>query len=238
MTLVLHAGGAVATMEQVQACPVPEQVGRYHPVPHDKVLDTVRETLHGAGFEPTKERLALSHQGKRFFAVLDLKSGLAEGVSLSVGIRNSLDKSFPLGFAAGSRVFVCDNLAFNAELLVRRRHTLNGMRNFGNGIAQAVGSLGSYMDSERLRIENLMVRTLTPLEVDHTILSAFRKGIISSVQIEKVCTEWEKPRHEEFAPRTAWSLLNAFTEVLKPRAVKNPEQFVAATIRLNGMLTN
>jgi len=32
---------------------------------------------------------------------------------------------------------------------------------------------------------------------------------------------WDEPRHEEFAPRTTWSLFNAFTEVQKgsgPRA--------------------
>jgi hypothetical protein len=30
-----------------------------------------------------------------------------------------------------------------------------------------------------------------------------------------VLEAWEEPRHEEFAPRTAWSLFNAFTEVAK-----------------------
>jgi hypothetical protein len=36
-----------------------------------------------------------------------------------------------------------------------------------------------------------------------------------------VIEAWEEPKHEEFAPRTAWSLFNAFTEVQKgsgPRA--------------------
>jgi hypothetical protein len=33
---------------------------------------------------------------------------LCPGVSLAVGIRNSWDQSFPLGFCAGARVFVCD----------------------------------------------------------------------------------------------------------------------------------
>jgi hypothetical protein len=30
-----------------------------------------------------------------------------------------------------------------------------------------------------------------------------------------VLEAWEEPRHEEFSPRTAWSLFNAFTEVQK-----------------------
>jgi hypothetical protein len=31
----------------------------------------------------------------------------------------------------------------------------------------------------------------------------------------KVLADWRKPRHEEFEPRTAWSLFNCFTETLK-----------------------
>ena len=68
--------------------------------------------------------------GSRFFGTLDLASPLAERTSLCVGIRNSTDQSFPLGFVAGSRVFVCDNLAFRSELMVRRKHTLHGERDF------------------------------------------------------------------------------------------------------------
>jgi hypothetical protein len=70
----------------------------------------------------------------------------------------------------------------------------------------------------------------------HVILSAFRRGIISTLQIPKVCEAWESPPHAEFKPRTAWSLFNAFTEVLKNRAVTAPQAFVAQTIRLNGLM--
>ena len=31
----------------------------------------------------------------------------------------------------------------------------------------------------------------------------------------QVLREWHTPRHEEFQPRTAWSLFNAFTEARK-----------------------
>ena len=156
--------------------------------------------------------------------------------SLSVGVRNSIDKSFPIGFAAGSRVFVCDNLAFSAELLIKRRHTLNGLKAFGSAIANGVASLASFRDGEESRIRVLTATELDPVHANHLILSAFRRGIINSQQIADVCNEWEKPRHDDFAPRTAWSLLNCFTEILKPRAISNPQAFVASTIRLNGLL--
>jgi hypothetical protein len=66
-----------------------------------------------------------------------------------VGVRNSVDKSFPLGFCAGARVFICDNLAFRSELLVKRPHTINGERRFNQAIAEAVSQLSSLRGEAR-----------------------------------------------------------------------------------------
>ena len=234
--LMLHAGGRLCTLDELQAVPTPPPEGRWHPVAHTRVLATVKETLHGAGYTIQAEKYGIAREGKRFFGVLDLSTPLAEGVSLSVGVRNSVDKSFPLGFAAGSRVFVCDNLAFRSELLVRRKHTINGMRAFGTAIGSAVASLASFKEAEQDRIRRMAEQELTPAMASHIILSAYRRGIVSSLQLPHVCQAWEEPPHDEFRPRTAWSLFNAFTEVLKPRAVAAPQQFVAQTIRLNGLM--
>src|SRR5262245_38317931 len=148
--LMLHSGGRVVTLDELRECHTPEPVGRWHPVSHVKVLDSVKETLHGAGYVVRAEKYGIARDGARFFGVLDLETPLVAGVSLSVGVRNSVDKSFPLGFAAGSRVFVCDNLAFRAELLVRRKHTVNGMKAFGTAISYAVFCLKNKNDTERI----------------------------------------------------------------------------------------
>jgi len=235
-TLILHAGGKLATLEELRQCKTPPPEGRWHPVSHVKVLDTVKETLHGAGYTIKSEKYGLARSDARFFGVLDLETPLAQGVGLTVGVRNSVDRSFPLGMACGSRVFVCDNLAFRAELLVRRKHTINGMKAFGTAISNAVASLTSFKEAEGERIRRMAEMELSASQASHVILTAFRKGIISSLQLPKVCEAWEEPPHEDFRPRTAWSLFNAFTEVLKPRAVAAPQAFVAQTIRLNGLI--
>jgi hypothetical protein len=147
-----------------------------------------------------------------------------------------VDKSFPLGFAAGSRVFVCDNLAFSSELLVRRKHTRHGMKAFATAISNAVAGLVSFKVAEEQRIRRMVELELSDAQASHLILSAYRRGIISTLQLPGVCKEWEEPSHDEFKPRNAWSLFNAFTEVLKPRAVAAPQSFVAQTIRLNGLI--
>lgn len=235
-TLMLHAGGRLVAHDELRSCETPPPEGRWHPVPHVTVLDTVRETLRGAGYAVKAERLALARHDARFFGVLDLEAPLAAGVALSVGVRNSVDKSFPLGFAAGSRVFVCDNLAFRSELLVRRKHTANGLKAFGVAIATAVAGLASFRLVETERIRAMADTVLTPERASHVILTALRRGIISALHLPKVCAAWEHPPHADFAPRTAWSLFNAFTEALKPRAVSAPQAFVAQTIRLNGLM--
>ena len=161
---------------------------------------------------------------------------IATGVSLAVGIRNSTDKSFPLGFCGGSRVFVCDNLAFRADLLVKRKHTVNGARNFQAAIAQAVISIGEFKEMEAFRIKKMMERELSTDRADSLILRSYEKGIISALQLPLVLKEWREPSFEEFQPRTTWSLFNAFTSVLRDRATLQPAKYAVQTIRLNAML--
>src|SRR5262245_7239381 len=105
--LVLHRGARTVTPEELAQYRAPPPEGRWFPVSHSRVLETVRATLREAGYQIDNERLGvLRGGGGRFFGTLDLGTPLVPGVSLAVGIRNSTDKSFPLGFCAGSRVFV------------------------------------------------------------------------------------------------------------------------------------
>ena len=234
--LCLHRGARLVELEELRACPAPPPQGRWYPVAHGRVLDTVVGTLQDAGYQVVSRQLALSSEGARFFGTLVLATPVASGVSLAVGIRNSVDKSFPLGFCAGNRVFVCDNLAFRSELLVRRKHTVHGERNFATAIANAVTSLHDFKEVEQSRIRVLMQTELAPATADSLILRSYEKGVISYHQLPRVIREWRAPSFEEFEPRTAWSLLNAFTTVLSERAQSQPAQFAVQTMRLNALL--
>lgn len=143
-----------------------------------------------------------------------------------------------MGFCAGSRVFVCDNLAFRAELMVRRKHSLNGAANFSADIATAVMGLTAFKESESARIAT-MAETAMPNERAESLIlrAAVEHGIISLRQIPVVVREWEEPRHELFEPRTAWSLFNAFTAGLANMQVRNPADLARRTMRLSALLT-
>ncbi len=61
------------------------------------------------------------------------------------------------------------------------------------------------------------------------------EGCIAWSAIGKVLTEWREPQHEEFEPRTAWSLHNAYTEVAKTSFERNAIATSAATVRLTDL---
>ncbi len=234
--LVLHRGARLVTREELRAYKAPPPAGRWYPLAHSRVVEVVTATLLDSGYEIKNQYYGLSREGHRLFGTLDLGTPIASGVTLAVGVRNSTDKSFPLGFCAGSRVFVCDNLAFRSELLVRRKHTLNGERNFVGAIGAAVVSLRSFKEAEGERVRRLRYAELSDDAADALILRAYERGIVGARELPAVLHEWRNPAFDEFKPRTAWSLLNAFTGALRARALYQPAQYAAQTIRLNGLL--
>lgn len=68
--LMLHAGGKKATRDDVFAIEAPPPTQTWHPQPHRNVLCKVEEVLQAAGYAVTRQELALSHHGNRFFGVV------------------------------------------------------------------------------------------------------------------------------------------------------------------------
>lgn len=235
--LCLHRGARLVKREELDSVESPPATETWYPLRHGDVLKAVLATLEGSSLEVQKMQLSLSQDRARFFGTLDLAVPVADGTTLAVGIRNSTDKTFPLGFCAGSRVFVCDNLAFRSELLVTRKHTMHGRVRFQEGIAQAVQSLGQFRQAESHRIDQMRSHELTDMQADSLLLQAYERGIISLRTLPQVIHDWRQPSHPEFASRTSWSLLNAFTAVLKHRSVSSPQHFALQTIRLNALFT-
>ena len=234
-TLILHKGARQVEKAELVKIEAPPPTGTWFPIAHHHVLSTVEETLHGAGFTVSKSQYALSQDNNRFFGTLTLGSYVGDGINLAVGVRNSTDRTFPIGMCVGHRVFVCDNLGFSSSIQVTKKHTRFGEVRFHEGISQAVMSLHQYRESEASRIERLRQSDLDYDHANSLILQAYEQKVISHLLLPQVIEEYRKPKHEEFAPRTRWSLLNSFTEVLKCRQ-NNPAAFAAITIRLQALL--
>ena len=84
-----------------------------------------------------------------------------------------------------------------------------------------------------LRFQN---STITPEFAEAMMLCSFEQGIVSHRMLPDVIQEWRKPSHEEFTPRTLWSLEQCFTGILASVQKSNPQRFASLTIRLQDLL--
>ena len=231
MTLVLHCGAKAATREQVEAVVTPESTATWTPIAHGEIADAVRNSLEGTGLVPKAEDYGLSHDGKRLFGLYTL-AGEHPDYALTLGFRNSHDKSFAASVCAGSRVFVCDNLAFTGEVTISSKHTTHLRKRLARVVSEAVEKLTAKRVLVERRIalyKETEVRSQPHLH--DLVLRAFRSQAIPAQAISKVISEFEAPRHPEFRDWNLWNLSNAFTEVLKEYG-----ELEKRTIRLNGVL--
>jgi hypothetical protein len=233
---MLHTGAKATTREALALVEPPPGTDTWVPVKHSLVLDLVSTMLEGSGFSVIKEQLGLTKDAHRFFGTLDLRSELAPGIALAVGVRNSTDQTFPLGFCAGSRTFVCDNLSFSAELVVKRKHTKNGEMRFREAISLAVGNLKQFQATETRRIEFMQQRVLLPFEAEHLMLTAFERGILSVRTLPKALAVFRDPTFD-WGPRDRmWHLFNVMNLPMQPRSQSNPQAFALGTMRLMSLL--
>ena len=216
--LCLHAGAELVDREAVDAVLTPQATETWTPVAHGLLVDSVENSLSGSGLAVVDRAFALTKGGDRLFGLLTLGSedGGGGDYAFTIGIRNSHDKKFPVGLAAGSRVFVCDNLAFSSEVVIKSKHTRFIHDRLPRLVADGVAGLVQHRHVQARRIEcykELEVRGQSHLH--DVVLRAYRAQAIPAQAITKVIDEFETPRHPEFQAWTGWSLFNAFTETLK-----------------------
>lgn len=237
--LVTHCGAREVSREELYQILAPSGTATWFPLAHSTVVETVEETLQSGGFRVRGAKYALSRNDHRLFATLDLDVPLAgSDVTLAVGVRNSTDKSLPLGFCAGNRVFVCDNLSFRSELLVTRKHTRYGKDRFHEAICEAVASLHQFQTSEARRIQQFQHLILSDERAESLILRSYERGIISHRFLPAVIQNWRDKGGEEFQDRSLWCLENAFTAALRGVRDANPQRFCGLSIDLQSLLAS
>src|SRR5205085_8203189 len=124
----------------------------------------------------------ITEDGSRYFGLLSLRSTYG-GYEDTVGLRNSHDKSFPVGIGFGSRVFICDNLAFVADTVIKRKHTANLKRDLPGIIGEMIEPLAIHREAQHRTFERYKHTMLTDERADHAIIQMFRGGIINVQRI-------------------------------------------------------
>ena len=228
-TLIAHCGTTKIGRDELKHLPVPESTGTFKPIPHHELVDALIETLGFRKIGVVKGEYAASADGMKLFGVLDLENGF-EGCRFSIGLRNANDKSMRLALTAGVRVFVCDNLSFRGEFTpVLAKHS----KNFSilDSLAIGVDRMQRNFEPMRQQAEAWRDLKITDEFAKLTIYRAFIEGDLEVPRhlAREVHGQYFRPQYEEFAPRTMFSLTNAFTSAFKALA---PIPYFKATAKL------
>jgi hypothetical protein len=220
VNLVLHCGATNVPRSAVEKAATPAASATWVPVPHRRFLEQVEATISGNGLAVVNEAHALWNDGLRYFGLMEVANGeLHEDYGLVIGLRNSHDKSFPASIALGSAVFVCDNLAFSAEVTIARRHTRFIERDLPRIVHTAVGRLADMRGQQDERIRTYKETELSDPAAHDLVIRAVDANVLPVTQVPAVLGEWRMPSHEVFRAdgKTLWRFHNAMTEVWKGR---------------------
>jgi hypothetical protein len=221
MSLLIHAGSTAVSYDDLRAVPTPEGTDTHVPVAHHEIVELARYTLGFFGHEVLEEHHAVTTDGARYFGLLSLRSPYADYTD-TVGLRNSHDKSFPIGIAFGSRVLVCDNLSFIGDHVIRRKHTVKAKRELPGLITEIVQPLQAQRIAQNQKLLRYQAVAVTDEVADHAILSMYRRDIIGVKRIADVVEQWERPSHD-WGEKTAWRLFNAATFALNGKVAERPD---------------
>jgi len=226
----------------------PDPTDSWRPVPHADVVDVLTERAGARGLKITSERFSVlpgylyptpgtsvELPGARLFGSMNFGpiSGMPfpDGCTPSAGIRNSHDKTFALSILSGARVLVCANGVLSAEFIVSRKHT--SRIDLEASIDQALAATMASIEDFQATYERLRSRRLTRMKASALAVEMARSGTFSSSDILPVLDEYEKPSHEEFSERNAWSLYNAATARME---AQSPGRQVEGFKALNSVL--
>ncbi len=213
--LLAHCGTSKITREELKVIPTPVGSTTHQPLPHFEIVGALVETLSFRQISVVREEYAVSGDGMKMFGVLDLETTF-DGCRFSVGVRNSNDKSMRLALTVGYRVLVCDNMAFHGDFTpVLAKHTKH--LSLVDILSVGVDRMQRNFEPMKKQVEAWKETRLPDATAKLVIYRAFVEGELDVPKhlARRVHDLYFSPQVEEFAPRTTWSLSNAFTSAFK-----------------------
>lgn len=214
-TLIASVGTDRINRDQLALMPTPVGTLTHRPIPHHQVVDALVETLGFRHIGVHNMEFAVDKTGNKMFGLVELEHGFT-GARFAIGIRNSHDKSMRLAMTVGYRVMVCSNMAFHGDFEpVCAKHSKNfdllpaleyGVSQMQRNFEPMVQAVDRWRDTQ-----------LSDVSAKLIIYEAFIEAATELPKhlVRSVHDYYFNPPHEEFQPRTMWSLQNSFTGAIK-----------------------
>ncbi|MEK0337518.1 MAG: DUF932 domain-containing protein [Nitrosopumilus sp.] len=222
----------------------------FHPLTHAEALDAVELAMNKVNLHidhsetgNARKRFTLSGIKDRLngqmAASLPLMNPIDSETGMKVVILNSWDKTRPLKVGFGAEVFVCCNGSVFAEQVIGRKHTTNILNDLPHLLNEVISKVNMYAEHQRRFFQRLREITLTDEQANDFILrSVVDHECVKPAEIPHVVEQWRFPAFDDFKPRTAWSLHNAFTEVGKKIQISNGMVHSERSVRMSGLFAD
>lgn len=232
----------------------PQRSTNWAPIHHADLFDQAQQLLFDDGWSINETRIALSdktHEIKLWFGIdapdvwqaqedriqtLHTYNGFkAENIGVGMLVQHSNLGKLSLRTNCSCKVLVCDN---GLQVDIADGYNF-GMRNkAGVPVSSLLEAMYIFFREE---MEALLtnVRHLKNIECptnvgDWLILQSMMEGVIGPNIVKQITQEWRTPRHPEHKERTAFNLLQAFTQIAQEVAVNSQISLIPAA---NAFLT-
>ena len=218
----------------------------FRPLEHYEALDAVTKAMADVSLivdhspeGDLRKRFTVADKQAKMAAVLPLVNPIDEFCRMQVAILNSWNKTLAMRVGFGAEVFVCCNGSVFASEVIGRKHTTNILADLPHLLNQALSKVNEYADHQRRFFARLREVELSDVTAnDFIVRAAIDHGCVTEGEIVHVVRQWRDPAHDEFKPRTAWSLHNAFTEVGKRIERRNGNVHAERSVRLSGLFAD
>jgi hypothetical protein len=220
--------------------PTPVGTSTWRPVPHAELVQVLLEQIARKGLDVTREQYGVSANGLCLFGALDLDGpfGTSER-SMSLGFRHGNDKEVAIRLTAGSRIFVCDNLALSGTKIVFRKHT--SQINLTHSIS---AGLDRYLEVAASLEQVIRTAEVTPISDDAAKVKLFDlryQGVLPTSLFDQAASNYFRATqlgYEDCKPRTTWGLHNATTRAAQVLAPSTQQGVLMGLGKAFGMLTD
>lgn len=212
---------------------VPKTTSSYSPISNKSLVEAVLEELDKRKLKVIDKTYKMSNNEQQLFANMTIKGGDKEQ-NMSLGFRNSYNKTLPVGIVSGTSVIVCSNLMFKGDFKQMRKHTSGVKRDLEQMISDAVDQIERQYglilnDSKKMK----------EVEVDEKIIAHllgemfYQEEIITGQQLHIIKNELKDLKN--FDNKTIWDIMNHTTEALK---VSHPADLIDDHIATHNFFLN
>ena len=210
----------VESMPQIlRETQVPLATKSYTPVRNTNLVKFLAGKLNNAGFEIERTSFSHDREGQKMVGTFRISGGNKD-FGMSLGFRNSYDKSMSLGVGVGAEVFVCSNGMFLADVTQLRKHTTNIGPDLTRIVDKQVDYIGEMFDKYAEDVEVLRSKEISRSTMNEIVGGMFmEQKIITGAQLSIIRKEVSVSENFKMlgaeGNMSLWNLYNNTTEALK-----------------------